>query len=457
MSVTIDTTFPLHTGTWDIDAAHTLVRFSVRHMTVARVAGRFPVLTGMLTVPENGDPVVNAEIEVGSVQSGHPKRDELITSAEFLDAESHPTIAFASTGFTAAGDDRYAVAGDLTIKGVTRAVVLDADFGGIISTPWRRARGVLCDDDHRPQGLWRLSGTRCSTPAARSCRTRSSLSSRSSSWRAAAEGTGVDLNLERRTAVITGGSAGIGLAVAAALLREGARVALLARDEAGLSRAVDTIADGRPDDVLPVVADITNRASVDAAAETVRERFGTVHILVNNAGHRMRRLDRQLLWDDEDWISDIDVKTVGALRATRAFYPLLDKTGAGRIVNIGGVAGEAVWEGALTHGVNNAALGQATRYLARDLGGEGITVNAVVPGLVATEWRQDWASAAADRGGVETDAFLEGYLEKLGVLLGRWAESEEVADAVTFLASDRAAYITGTSLVVDGGITVNAL
>jgi 3-oxoacyl-[acyl-carrier protein] reductase len=267
----------------------------------------------------------------------------------------------------------------------------------------------------------------------------------------------VDLNLEGRAAVITGGSAGIGLAVAAALLREGARVALLARDEAGLSRAVNAIADGRPDDVLPVVADITSRAAVDAAAETVRERFGTVHILVNNAGHRMRRLDRQLLWDDEDWTSDIDVKTVGALRATRAFYPLLDKSGAGRIINVGGVAGETVWEGALTHGVNNAALSQATRYLARDLGSEGITVNAVVPGLVATEWRHDWASAAADRGGLETDVFLEGYLDKLGVLLGRWAESEEVADAVAFLASDRAAYITGTSLVIDGGITVNAL
>ena len=132
MSVKVDTTFPLHTGTWDIDAAHTLVRFSVRHMTVARVAGRFPVLTGTVAVPEDGDPVVSAEIEVGSVQSGHPKRDELITSAEFLDAESYPHITFASTSFDAA-DDRYAVAGDLTIKGVTRSVVLDADFGGIIT------------------------------------------------------------------------------------------------------------------------------------------------------------------------------------------------------------------------------------------------------------------------------------------------------------------------------------
>ena len=99
----------------------------------ARVAGRFPAITGTLVVPENGEPLVSAEIEVASVQSGHPKRDELITSADFLDAENHSQIKFVSTGFAPAGDDKYAVTGDLTIKGVTRSVVLDAEFGGIIA------------------------------------------------------------------------------------------------------------------------------------------------------------------------------------------------------------------------------------------------------------------------------------------------------------------------------------
>jgi 3-oxoacyl-[acyl-carrier protein] reductase len=268
----------------------------------------------------------------------------------------------------------------------------------------------------------------------------------------------MDLGLEGRTAVVSGGSTGIGKATAAALLGEGANVALLARTPETLDQTVKELSHEFPDGgVVGVRTDVTDRVSVDAAAATVGERFGDVHVLVVAAGHRMRRLDRQLLWDDEDWSADLDVKTLGMLRVIRAFYPLLDKTGAGRVINVGGVAGHAVWEGALTHGLNNAAMHHATRYLARDLAADLITVNAVIPGLVATEWRHDWAALAAGRQGIPVDVFLAGYLERLGVLLGRWAESCEVADAIGFLASARAAYVTGTSLVVDGGISAHAL
>lgn len=268
----------------------------------------------------------------------------------------------------------------------------------------------------------------------------------------------MDLGLTGRTAVISGGSTGIGKAAASTLLQEGANVALLARSKDQLDLAVEELRRDHPGRMIEGFAtDVTDRSLVDAAAEKVRLRFDTVHVLVVAAGHRMRRLDRQLLWEDADWAADLDVKTLGMLRVVRAFHPLLDKTGAGRIVNVGGVAGMAVWEGALTHGLNNAAMHHATRYLARDLAPEGITVNAVVPGLVATEWRHGWATAAADRAGTTVDAFLAAYLQRLGVLLSRWAESREVADAVTFLASARAAYVTGTSLVVDGGISAHAL
>lgn len=268
----------------------------------------------------------------------------------------------------------------------------------------------------------------------------------------------MDLGLNGRVAVISGGSSGIGKATAATFLDEGANVVLLARTQETLDQAVKELTHEHPERaVLGIATDVTDRSSVDAAAAIVGETFGEVHVLVVAAGHRMRRLDRQLLWDDSDWAADLDVKTLGMLRVIRGFYPLLDKTGAGRVINVGGVAGHTVWEGALTHGINNAAMHHATRYLARDLAADRVTVNAVVPGLVATEWRHGWAAAAAERQDAPVDKFLDGYLKQLGVLLGRWAESREVADAVAYLASSRAAYITGTSLTVDGGISAHAV
>ena len=126
--------------------------------------------------------------------------------------------------------------------------------------------------------------------------------------------------------------------------------------------------------------DHTDRSQVEAAAAAVAERFGTVHILVNNAGHRMRRLDRQILWDDEDWAADVDAKLIGMLRTVRAFLPHMASDGTGRIINIGGISSRILWESALTHGLNNVAVEEAAQYLARDLAPSHITVNTVVPG-----------------------------------------------------------------------------
>ena len=170
----------------------------------------------------------------------------------------------------------------------------------------------------------------------------------------------------------------------------------------------------------------------------------------------MRRPDRQILWEDEDWLDDVNVKTIGMLRAIRAFLPYFANDGSGRIINIGGSAGMMEWEGAMTHGLNNAATMHVSTYLARDLARDQITVNTISPGLVATEWRQTWADTKAGQQGKSREAFLADYCQQLGILAGRWAEMDEIADAVVFLASDRARYITGTRLIVDGGISVNA-
>lgn len=265
----------------------------------------------------------------------------------------------------------------------------------------------------------------------------------------------MDLNLAGRTAVISGGSMGIGKAIAKGLAAEGVNLVLLARGQEALDETAKEIGGAHDVDILTVSTDIRDAESVNAMAAAAAERFGTIHILVNSAGHRMRRFDRQLLWDDDDWTSDIDHKTVGMLRVIRALYPHFAKDGTGRIINISGTAGLIVWEGAMTHGINNSAMIHITRYLARDLAEDKINVNAVVPGLVATEWRQGWASMVSEKQGISRDEFLANYTRDKGILAGRWASMEEIADPVVFLASDRAQYINGESLAVDAGQSTN--
>jgi 3-oxoacyl-[acyl-carrier protein] reductase len=233
-------------------------------------------------------------------------------------------------------------------------------------------------------------------------------------------------------------------------------VVLLARGKEQLEEAAKQIKTESGVDVLTVQADIADTKSVQAAAATARDRFGSVNIVVNNAGNPMRRMDRQILWPDTDWVEDLNLKIVGALRVTQAFLPLIPSDGTGRIVNISGTASMAVWVPALTHGLNNAAMNQATGYLAHDLAGQNITVNAVIPGLVGTEGREVWAENMAKQQNVTKEEFLSGFCKRMGILAGRWAEMSEVADTVVFISSDRGRYYNGAKIVMDGGLNINA-
>ncbi len=115
-----------------------------------------------------------------------------------------------------------------------------------------------------------------------------------------------------------------------------------------------------------------------------------------------------------------------------------------------------MWAPAVTHGFNNAAINQVTQYLAHDLAGDRITVNAVDPGLVGTEAREVWADNMAKQQNKSKVEFLAEFCKRMGILSGRWAAMDEVADAVLYLASDRAQYINGSRIVIDGGLSVNA-
>lgn len=266
----------------------------------------------------------------------------------------------------------------------------------------------------------------------------------------------MELNLNGRTALVSGASKGVGKGVARALAAEGVNLVLLARGTVDLEHTAHDIADEFGVQTLPIRADVTKPEEVRHASLRAHEHFGNVHIVVNNAGAAIQRRDREILWDDSDWLSQIEIKNLGALRVIREFLSLIPTDGTGRIINITGASGVMTWNPALTYGMNNAALIHMTGYLAADLASHMINVNAVVPGLVGTEWRDEWARTMAQNSGKDVDEWLREFCLAKGILSGRWAHVEEIGSMVAYLASDQARYINGARLAVDGGLTINS-
>jgi 3-oxoacyl-[acyl-carrier protein] reductase len=265
----------------------------------------------------------------------------------------------------------------------------------------------------------------------------------------------MDLRLKGRVALVTGASKGIGRAIAKGLAQEGVDLVMLARTKDAIEQAADQIRREQGVRALAVQADVRNIDQVKAAADAAKAEFGTVHVVVNNAGSGIRRMDRQINWPDTDWVDDLNLKLIGMLRVVQSFLPLMPRDWTGRVINISGIAGVSAFIGALTHGLNNSAMNQSTSYLARDLAAEKITVNTVVPGLIATEWRHGWAENMGKQQGKSKEQFVEDICRAWGIVQGRWGSMEELADLVTFLASDRGGYINGAQIAFDGGYAIN--
>jgi 3-oxoacyl-[acyl-carrier protein] reductase len=266
----------------------------------------------------------------------------------------------------------------------------------------------------------------------------------------------MDLKLKDRVALVTGASKGIGKAIASGLAAEGVHVALLARTADTLDAVADDIRRVHGVRAVPIPTDVRDEADVARAVAMAVRELGTIHVLVNNAGGPIKRQERQITWADADWLDDLNTKIVGMLRVTRSLLPSMPTDGTGRVINISGIAGISALGPALTHGMNNSAMNQATSYLASDLAASRITVNAVIPGLIATEWRETWADTSGRQLDQSRQAFLDDVCRRWGIVSGRCGTVEEVADLVVFLASDRAAYINGARITVDGGYSINA-
>jgi 3-oxoacyl-[acyl-carrier protein] reductase len=247
------------------------------------------------------------------------------------------------------------------------------------------------------------------------------------------------IDLTGKAALVTGGSRGIGKAIGLRLARQGADVAFSYRGNADAAKATADEIESIGTKTLSIQGDVKDPESAEAVVKAGLDAFGKIDILVNNAG--ITRDDLIMRMSEEAWREVLETNLFGAFWMTKAVTRPMLKARAGRIVNITSVSGQAGQMGQANYSSAKAGLIGLTKATARELASRGITVNAVAPGFVLTELTQNLPEALQNELIARTP-------------LGRFGTVEEVADAVAFLASDEARYITGQVLAVDGGLVM---
>ncbi len=258
----------------------------------------------------------------------------------------------------------------------------------------------------------------------------------------------MDLGIKGRRAVVTGGSSGIGFETARQFLEEGVRVLITGRDADKLANARDDLAKRTGGEVHAVVADMTKESDIAKMVAAAKEKLGGVDILVNNAGTMYS--GRFAVLNDDEMKNQLETKLFGFLRAIRAVYPMMKAQKWGRIVNTIGGAGKEPDPYMFGSGMTNSALLNLTKSLSTEFGDDNVLVNAICPGWVDTNlWRMN-AQGLQKELSVKSEDEARKLAAKKNAL-GRMGKPEELANATVFLCSERASYITGVSLNMDGG------
>lgn len=256
----------------------------------------------------------------------------------------------------------------------------------------------------------------------------------------------MDLELGGKVVLVTGGSEGLGAAVARRLVREGAKVALCARGAERLE-ATATALRAEGGDVLAVQADVSKPFQVEHFVDAAHARFGRVDALVNNAGTAAARPFMSVT--DMEWEEDLNLKLFAAVRAARQALPHIRESGGGSIVNVLAIGAKTPGANSTPSSVSRAAGMALTKALSKEFGPHGVRVNAVLVGIIESG---QWVRRAQEVG-KPVESFQQEMARHAGIPLGRVGRAEEFADLVAFLLSPRGGYISGTAINVDGGLS----
>ncbi len=258
----------------------------------------------------------------------------------------------------------------------------------------------------------------------------------------------MELGLTGKVALITGGTRGIGRATALRLAAEGAHVAVVARRQPLIDDTVAALEAAGPGEAVGIAADANSADDLDRALGVVLERSGRIDILINNVGTSARA--DFLASDDDLWRSDLDNKLMSAIRLSRGAIPHMPAEG-GRIINVLSTAGKAPPGGSSPTSVTRAAGIALTKVLSKEFAAQGILVNAVCVGLIRSGQHEDRWERQGRSGTL--DEFYAAEAQRRGIPLGRAGTAEEVADVIAFLASERASYVSGVAINVDGALS----
>ena len=257
----------------------------------------------------------------------------------------------------------------------------------------------------------------------------------------------MDLGLSGRVAFVAAASKGLGRAIAEELAAEGAELAICARGEGALSETARSIAKSSGRDPLTLAGDVSDRPTVESMIEKTIARFGRIDILVTNAGGPPSGKFESLtpgMWDSATALTLMSV-----VNLVRAVLPGMKERGYGRIINVTSIAVKQPVDGLMLSNSLRAAVTGFARTLANEIAPLGITVNSILPGYTRTERVEQLSEAAAKREGITREAALGRWESEIP--MGRLGDPREFAAVAAFLASDRASYVTGQSIAVDGG------